>query len=72
MTENEMMLTISQTYARGKERLVEIGYKRILPPGSINSATISAKVNTSTLYFLGPGFLILPWLIQVLRSSGLS
>ena len=40
MTKREKILTISQIYARGKERLAEIGYKRVLPPGSSNSATI--------------------------------
>ena len=43
MTENEKILTISQTYARGKERLAEIGYKRVLPPGSSTSSTIDAN-----------------------------
>jgi 4-hydroxymandelate oxidase len=43
MTEKEKILTISQTYVRGKERLAEIGYKRVLPPGSSTSATIYAN-----------------------------
>jgi 4-hydroxymandelate oxidase len=52
MTENEKVLTISQTYARGKERLAEIGYKRILPPGSSTSAILSAnRKNLDSLFF---------------------
>jgi 4-hydroxymandelate oxidase len=43
MTKNEKMLTISQTYAKGRERLAEIGYKRVLPPGGSDSATFQAN-----------------------------
>ena len=47
MTENEKMLTISEIYTRGKEKLAEIGYKRIYPPESDTAATL--KVNRQYL-----------------------
>ena len=43
MTENEKMLTISQMYTKGKERLAAIGYKRVFPPDSSTGASIQGN-----------------------------
>ena len=43
MTETEEMLAISQIYAKGKEKLAEIGYKRVFPPDSRTGATVRAN-----------------------------
>jgi 4-hydroxymandelate oxidase len=56
MTESEKMLTITQIYARGKERLAEIGYKRILPPGNPDSAILSANRRYLDSLFFKPRF----------------
>ncbi|MFC1977221.1 alpha-hydroxy-acid oxidizing protein [Chloroflexota bacterium] len=40
---SEQPLTISQIYTRGKERLAEIGYKRVFPPDSNTGASVRAN-----------------------------
>ena len=47
MSEEESVLTISQIYAKGKEKLAAIGYNRVFPPDS--STGISVKANRSYL-----------------------
>ncbi len=40
---SEEQLTISQIYAKGKEKLEEIGYKRVFPPDSGTDASVLAN-----------------------------
>jgi 4-hydroxymandelate oxidase len=56
MAESEKTLTITQIYAKGKERLAEIGYKRILPPGNPDSAILSANRRYLDSLFFKPRF----------------
>jgi isopentenyl diphosphate isomerase/L-lactate dehydrogenase-like FMN-dependent dehydrogenase len=43
MAGNEEKLTISQIYSKGREKFIEIGYKRIFPPDSAAGATVQAN-----------------------------
>ena len=57
MAENDEMLTLSQIYAKGKEELAQIGYKRVFPPDSSIGASVRANRKHLDSIFFRTGFL---------------
>ncbi|MFC2045712.1 alpha-hydroxy acid oxidase [Chloroflexota bacterium] len=52
MTQDENILTISQIYAKGKEKLEAIGYRRVFPPDSSIGASVQGnRKYLDSLYF---------------------
>ena len=50
----EELLSISQVYAKGKENLEEMGYKRYFPPDSRIGASIEANRKYLDSFFFQP------------------